>query len=378
VKHPALTTLLVALVTAGATSVPAASLLLGAEPAETVRTTPSVSLDPSRSQPCGDEPADADGWSDLWGSASGSWAGGDGASSTRLPDGRILWVFGDTFTGTVDAEGVRGPDAGMVRNSLVVTDGTCWTSASPGRAALPGRDGTWLWPTHSLVQRADDPAVVSVFAQRLATDRTDALGFRRVGAAVVTVTVPAHGRPVVGAVTDLPESDVLWGAAVVVRGGTAWIYGTRPHPGAFGRDLLLARAPVARVSDVATWSYRTATGWSRRAGSAAVVLPTGVSTVLAARTHGAGTMLVTKPEEFLDEHVVALTSANPWGPWRSRILFTAPSGADEFAYAPGLVAVRPGRHDVVVISRTSMSLETLMRDATASMPEFRDIGTATP
>lgn len=382
-KHPALTTLLVALVTAGATAVPAASLLQGGQPRAPgsgtgAQAPAAASLDPSRAAPCGAEPVDADGWARLWGSASGAWAGGDGASSTRLPDGRLLWVFGDTFTGSVDPDGIRGPDAGMVRNSLVVTDGTCWTSAAAGETALPGRDGTWLWPTHAVVVRDADPAVVAVFAQRLAPDRGDALGFRRVGAAIVTLTVPAGGRPEVGAVRDLPPSDVLWGAAIARSGGTVYLYGTRPRADAFGRDLLLARAPRARVADVRSWTFRTAHGWSSRAQEAAVVLPTGVSTVLAARASAEGMLLVTKPEEFLDEHVVALTSDHPWGPWRARLLFTAPSDDDELAYAPGLVAVRPGRADVVVVSRTSLSLDRLMRDASASMPAFHDIGRPRP
>ena len=53
---------------------------------------------PSRA--CGAEPTTGRAWEALFDGLHGSWAGGDGAASVRLPDGRLLWLFGDTFTGT--------------------------------------------------------------------------------------------------------------------------------------------------------------------------------------------------------------------------------------------------------------------------------------
>lgn len=132
------------------------------------------------------------------------------------------------------------------------------------------------------------------------------------------------------------------------------------------------------MADAATWTYRTATGWSPSPSAARVVLRAGVSTVLAARATAAGVLLVTKPEEFLDEDVAALTSAHAWGPWTSRVLLQSPSTDSEYTYAPGLVATPPGAAGVVVLSRTSPSARVLMRDALASVPEFVDVGGLAP
>lgn len=134
---------------------------------------------------CGSEPTDAAGWQHLFSAQTGAWAGADVATSVRLPDGRLLWLFGATFVGRVGRGGVRADDTRIVRNSLVVTDGRCFAPLSTGSDALPGRHGTWLWPTHSIVTsgHAGRTSDVVVFAQRMRRTGTDSWGFSRVGRA---------------------------------------------------------------------------------------------------------------------------------------------------------------------------------------------------
>src|ERR1035441_6630782 len=50
-----------------------------------------------------------------------SWWGADGAYSIPLPDGRSLWIFGDTLYG--DRRVVEGNEPRMVRNSIGIS--TC-------------------------------------------------------------------------------------------------------------------------------------------------------------------------------------------------------------------------------------------------------------
>lgn len=326
---------------------------------------------------CGPEPRTAAQWQRLWDAQQGAWSGGDGASSTRLPDGRLLWLFGDTFVGGVDSAGRRAPGTAVVRNSIVVTDGSCVDAVPTTSDALPGRDGSWLWPTHAVVTSTrGSRSQLVVFAQRMIRTGAGAWGFARIGTAVATVTVTRGGTPSVGVVRDLPTSETLWGAAIVVDGATTWIYGTRPSPQplVFGRDLLLARAPTATAGDTRTWTYRTTTGWSRSAARAVVVRParSGVSTVPSAVHVGTSYVIVTKPDEFLGDDVVAVSSAHPWGPWVEHVLFTAPSTDVEPRYSPCVVALPSGRHAVVVVSRTSTSLDLIAREAWRTRPTFAD------
>ena len=363
---------------------PAAARVLGddvtARPANGA--TPEFRSTPRATATCGAEPTSAAGWERLFDAQSGSWSGGDGAASVRLDDGRRLWFFGDTFVGDVSPNGRRSDSTRIVRNSAVITDASCVEPVSTRHDFLPGRAATWLWPTVATVTgtAGDGAAVVRVFAQRLAADAASGFGFRRVGVTVATLRVPAHGTPAVVAMRDLPASDVLWGAAVLREGATTWVYGTR-DPGrtlVLGRELLLARAPTATLTDARTWRYRTADGWSSRPADAAAIRSAddGVSTVTSVARVAGRYVAVTKAHEFLDDTVVALVAPHPWGPWRDRPLFTAPSTDTVMRYQPMLVSARVAGGVTtlrVVVSRTTTDLRLIRRDAEITRPTFVDV-----
>ncbi|MBK8566787.1 MAG: DUF5005 domain-containing protein [Saprospiraceae bacterium] len=82
------------------------------------------------------------------------WTGGDATYSIPLPDGRNLWLFGDSFIGTVNANRSR-PGGGLLRNAFVVQDGDELTTLTGGstafiracRCGLVVLAGSWLLPT---------------------------------------------------------------------------------------------------------------------------------------------------------------------------------------------------------------------------------------
>jgi hypothetical protein len=45
-----------------------------------------------------------------YGDAGHHWTGADSTVSVPLPDGRVAWLFSDTFLGTVNADGSRPRD----------------------------------------------------------------------------------------------------------------------------------------------------------------------------------------------------------------------------------------------------------------------------
>jgi hypothetical protein len=353
----------------------AARVLLDHDPGEPSPVTATVTTAPDA---CGVEPSDAAGWQRLFSGQSGAWSGADGATSVRLPDGRLLWLFGDTFVGGVGRDGVRADDTRIVRNSVIVTEGTCVRPLPTTTDALRGRRGTWLWPSHAVVTsaaRRGGTSTVVVFAQRMRRTGDGTWDFARVGTAAVTFSVPWHGTPVVRRTTDLPDHGVGWGASLVRDGATTWVYGSLAVPGEFGRALMLARAPTASVTDVRTWSYRTAGGWSSSWRAAVPVRSAhdGVSTVPSVARVGGLYVVVTKAHEFLDPQVVALSAPMPWGPWTEQPLFAAASSTRVLRYSPALVASSTGRRLVVVVSRTSTSLALLHGDATIAYPTFADV-----
>src|SRR6478609_2161514 len=60
-------------------------------------------------------------WDSVFTRYGNGWTGGDGAISYRLPDGRVLWLWGDSFLDTVYADRHR-PVIGFIHNQITTTD----------------------------------------------------------------------------------------------------------------------------------------------------------------------------------------------------------------------------------------------------------------
>src|SRR5262249_30805791 len=54
------------------------------------------------------------------------WAAADGGHPTKLPDGRVVWLYGDTFTGQIQRDGSLAPGWRLPRNSFVLQNGACF------------------------------------------------------------------------------------------------------------------------------------------------------------------------------------------------------------------------------------------------------------
>lgn len=69
---------------------------------------------------------------------------------------------------------------------------------------------------------------------------------------------------------------------------------------------------------------------------AAVLIPAvgGVSTAVSAHGSGVGWVLVTNRDDLLDDAIVALVGAHPWGPIRGRVLFGSRTTAGRVDYLP--------------------------------------------
>jgi hypothetical protein len=77
------------------------------------------------------------------------WTGGDATYSIPLPDGRTLWLFGDSFIGTVRPDRSR-PGSSFYRNAAMVQQGNEFiTLPVSGNAFVrPADPGWWYWPGH--------------------------------------------------------------------------------------------------------------------------------------------------------------------------------------------------------------------------------------
>ena len=198
------------------------------------------------------------------------WTGGDGAFSVRLDDGRIAWIFGDSFIGGVQPDGRRSPDWHLVRNTLVVQDGGCLSTAIGGTAQTPtalirpSDPEAWYWPQTATA----DGDLLHLLMQRVVRTGASSWDFAILGIDLVDLDLRSF---TVAAVRSLPvDGSVLWGSSVLEAGDATYMYGVENTP-------YDARLYLARVDDRALagpWQFYRGgeRPWSAEARDAAPLL----------------------------------------------------------------------------------------------------------
>ncbi|MGW7247334.1 hypothetical protein [Streptomyces decoyicus] len=232
------------------------------------------------------------------------WTGGDGTHSVRLPDGRTLWLFSDTFLDRIqpppNPQGQkhrwRTADTGGVpllrHNSAVVmsrsgrlertlTGGPAAGAPGPFFPDPPG--GGWRWPVRASVEPRT-PGAPEKVVRVLLWHRAPGTGPWIFGVPhateVATLSLPAlrlEGiTETVGpaSVAD-PGRRVLYGAAAVRDGGWTYVFGSDDPPSSPASSAFLARVPAGRLADRGSWRFRDGAHWRRQAGRAGPVLRAG-------------------------------------------------------------------------------------------------------
>jgi hypothetical protein len=198
------------------------------------------------------------------------WTGGDGAFSVRLEDGRIAWIFGDSFIGGVLPDGRRSPDWHMVRNTVVVQSGTCLSTAIGGTAQAPtallrpADPSAWYWPQTAVA----DGNLLHLVMQRVVRTGSTSWDFAIVGIDVVDLDLRTF---TMAAARPLPvDGSVLWGTSVLEAEDATYVYGVENTP-------IDARLFLARVDDPALggrWQFYRGgeSPWTTEARDAAPLL----------------------------------------------------------------------------------------------------------
>jgi len=231
------------------------------------------------------------------GSRTDDWSGGDGTHSVRLPDGRTLWLFSDTFLGLVHGPpnpagqphawrdaGVPG-GAAWVRNAALVMSasgqlertliaGTA-TSPAPLFPDLSAHPRHWRWPVAAVVEPRTPSAREDV-VRVLLWDRMEGpapfIYGVPTGTEVATLSLPDLRVESIERISDQGgvadwSRRVLYGTAVVRDGGWTYVFGgddgRAGTPARPSSHVYLARAPVGRLGDASAWRYWDGARWQR-------------------------------------------------------------------------------------------------------------------
>jgi hypothetical protein len=270
-----------------------------------------------------------------YGDTAGRWTGADSAYSVELPDGRIAWIYSDTFLGEVDEAHGRPLDSMFIHNSINVDDDGAITTFTGGTPEAPeslvtvpggdeGRD--WYWFGDATVH-GDELQVMLVEFVKTGDTMWD---FKFAGNGVATFDASTLE---LRSIDDLATNGVNWGSAIFENPGDGYTY-------VYGvEDLGLQKfAHLARVSggDLAdgTWEYLGDAGWSTDPAATKRILE-GVSNEFSvSRYQGRYTLVTGDATEILSSKVVMYRSDSLEGPFTGKtVLFSTPeTSGNVFTY----------------------------------------------
>lgn len=194
----------------------------------------------------------------------GGWIAGDATFSILLPDSTTLWLFGDSFIGTVNADSSIMPGASMIRNCALLKDGDSTIAIYGGTFAQPQNfvstptpSTSWFWPEHGLVENDTLKIFLSEF--KLASGAAG-FNFKYNAAYVGRFSYP--GIELIDLV-KLPYYDingVCYGNQVLPENGYTYIYGRQEVDTVYH----IAYAHVARAIEgdlTGPWQFNDGSNW---------------------------------------------------------------------------------------------------------------------
>jgi len=268
------------------------------------------------------------GFNALLRNASGGWIAGDATFSIALPEDKTLWLFGDSFIGTVNsADSSINTGAKMIRNCAILQDGDSLVSLYGGTFANPTDFVTsltpassWLWPEHGLIE---NDTLKIFFSEFILYPGPSGFNFKYNAAYVARFAYP---EIVLVDLTPLPYYDsngVCYGNSVLIENGYTYIYGRKETDTVYHISYAhVARVQVGNIT--APWEFYNGVSWvsdpleTKRIASEAVSQQYGVFKL------NEKYVLVTQ-EIWFSQKIHSLTSASLSGPYSNRkLLYQTP------------------------------------------------------
>lgn len=302
-------------------------------------------------------------------SLSDDWTGADSSYSVALPDGRVVWLFSDTYLGKVGPEGGRPLSSPLINNSFVIERGRRLartlhggTAERPTALAVP-TDASWYWTGDATVEGDS----LRQFLPKFTRTGPGAWDWYWSGTDIGTYSLP--GLELVRTTPAPSSNGVMYGSAVLEEDDFTYIYGSEDLQ--LVKYLHVARAPAGDL--LGPWEFFDGSGWSSNP-AASVRLMAGVDNGIGVVQAGQGYVLFTFDTKVIfGNEIVAYASCSPAGPWtnRTHVYSTPEQGPDLFSYG---ATVHPEftRAGSLLLSYNVNTFEPLgnYRDVTVYRPRF--------
>ncbi|MGH4028925.1 DUF4185 domain-containing protein [Actinomycetota bacterium Odt1-20B] len=327
------------------------------------------------------------------------WTGGDGTHSVRLPDGRVLWLFSDTYLGQVHAppnpagqpHTWRDATAPFVRNSGVVMSrsGSLERTVAAPLFTDPA-PGQWRWPVAAKVEPrspGSDEQVVRVLLWSRTTGTGPWIYGVPTATEVATLSLPDLRLEGIVTVSDqravaAPEERVLYGTSTVDADGWTYVFGGNDGQAAArpASHAYVARVPHGRLAEPGAWQYWDGKDWTAQGAVTAKGAPKKPKPVLGdgqkrgvgsafsvARVDGTYVLFTMGAGAEALSAVTSYWACSPTGPWHGPAKGFAPPLPKDGAARQDTAAYNPQVHPALSgDGRLVLSYDVNWLDATPS------------
>lgn len=254
------------------------------------------------------------------------WVAGDVATSIPLLDGRVLWLFGDSYVDDFDAATGTVPCLFDARNAVLLQypnrlahPRTLLHSRSGDKSffrppsAHPGEPWPCFWPGEGF---QDGKTVYVYLTEMQKTPQGGPWGFRAIGQYWAKLAFP---KLKVTGYVELPGFDgINFGCGFVKDGqsGFTYAYGYKRH--FIGSDVYVARFRTNHPAD--DWSFWDGKTWTGDATNAAVITHGASTSINVCRVKGRYLLTTTAFSVACDQgrNIYISVSGSPTGPFSPR------------------------------------------------------------
>jgi hypothetical protein len=316
------------------------------------------------------------------------WLGGDCAFSTPLREGRILWLFGDSFVSPDPAARSRA-GSHIVANTIAIQSGHklrfWWKEGEGGPTAffsspeLPGRS----WPL-SAIRLGEALAVLAV--RVVTVDPNQVTGFRIVGHEVYWVSNPddePHRWQMTLQQLPWSERTGTYGSWLLAHQGYLYIYGFLRHFRSWFKEVwtLVARIPLEdahRLLKPERWEYLDGERgrWHKDPAAARAVLSKGATEFSVSYLPELGKFVLVAASWQRGNPIQLRVADTPYGPFSDAVtVFVCPEALKNRRYFCYAAKAHPelasdSAELVVSYAVNSRRLEDCFQDEDVYYPRF--------
>ncbi|MCF0176486.1 MAG: DUF5005 domain-containing protein [Bacteroidales bacterium] len=269
----------------------------------------------------------------------GSVCAGDGMYSVALPDGRSIFLIGDSFVCDV-TNGSRPQGAHMYRNTYIVYNPKSHEvtpiynfrgAGTNSSAAVPPDypfEQKWYWPLDGFVMGNK----LYVFQSLMYMQGEGMWGFAYERSNLLRYSLPGLELEKDEPIRFSSDKEIHYGAAAFNDGDYAYIYAQVDVTNDLDAITEVYCARAQEKDLYGSWEYYDGNGWSSDSGSAKA-LP-GISSVSVSSQFNVFPLrdkyvLLTENKKLWVNEIYTFTSANPWGPWgNKKVIYTVPPFQD--------------------------------------------------